>query len=128
MSFWIKAPRDGECCDCQPAVCDLCCVLSVGTSGSENTVVTYDVTGQFTAAHDLYIRVTADAGSPSTARFEVTFNGVAAYDSGCISATSANTTISCPIGTTSIVMTITAPCAGGNDGWDFVICCAGLCT
>ena len=125
---WLKTVGC-ECPECGPDPCTTaCCSLDIGDQSAGDTVDTYDVTGKFTVDHSIFIRVTADAGGGATARFQVAFNGSTLYDSGCISSSSASTTVTGPSGTTSIVVTITAPCSGGTSGWDYVICCSGLCS
>lgn len=121
--------NDGNPCPAQAVlVITIACTLDIGDQAAGDAVDTYDVTGIFTVDQSIFIRVTADAGDPATVRFQVAFNGSTLYDSGCISATSDSTTVTGPAGTTSIVVTITAPCSGSADGWDYVICCPGLCS
>lgn len=125
MAVWIYSPRGDadKCCECQENVCDTCfCDLTLDTAGGDAGYNhTFDVTGDFPTARDIYVDFESYTIKD---RLIIKADGVEKYNSGCIGA-HVTPTVNIPAFTTSAQVIVEADCDGGTGTlWVLSITCA----
>lgn len=100
------------------------CALTLDTSGGDSGYdQTFDVTGDFAAARDIYVGLETYTIKD---QLLIDANGSNIYDSGCIGA-QVTPTVNVPSGTTSVRVRIIPLCDGGSGtAWILSITCASL--
>jgi hypothetical protein len=110
-------------CGTDPCIAELCfCDLTLNTAGgSAGYDETFNVTGDFTAARNIYIDFNSFTVKDQLLIYA---NGSLIYDSGCISG-NVTPTVNVPSGTTSARVVVVPDCASmGVTAWTLDIDCA----
>ena len=124
MTDWLKTV-DCECAGCGSTPCsvDEClCAVDLNTSGGDDGYDhTFDTTGDFTSARDVYVDFQSYTVKD---QLRIYANGTLVYDSGCIGA-HVTPTVSIPSGTTSVRVEVVPNCdSGSGTAWILSITCA----